>query len=274
MFNADSYEVIVIGAGHAGIEAALAAARLGCKTMMATLSLENLAMMPCNPSIGGPAKGHLVREIDALGGEMGLAADHTCIQIRTLNTGKGVAVQALRAQADKKIYQAYMKKVCENTKNLDLKQLLVTEILVEDGKVVGIVTENGEKYSADAIILASGTYLSGRIIVGENSYSGGPNGQRAALNLSQSLKKIGVELMNFKTGTPARVDGRTIDFGKMEIQCGDDTGLNFSFLSTEPVRNQVACYLTYTNERTHKILKENLHRAPMANGFIKGVGPR
>jgi len=274
MFEVEKYEVIVIGAGHAGIEAALASARLGCKTMLSTLSLENLAMMPCNPSIGGPAKGHLVREVDALGGEMGLAADHTCIQIRTLNTGKGVAVQALRAQADKKIYQAYMKNVCENTKNLDLKQLLVTEILVEDNKVVGIVTENGEKYFADAVILASGTYLSGRIIVGENSYSGGPNGQRAALNLSESLKNIGVELQRFKTGTPARVDGRTIDFSKMEIQRGDDSGLNFSFLTTEPIKNQVACYLTYTNEQTHKILKDNLHRAPMANGFIKGIGPR
>ena len=274
MFIADKYEVIVIGAGHAGIEAALAAARLGCKTLLTTLSLENLAMMPCNPSIGGPAKGHLVREIDALGGEMGIAADKTCIQFRTLNVGKGFAVQALRAQADKKIYQAAMKSTCETTENLDLKQLLIEKILVEDKKITGVVCETGETFLADTVILASGTYLRGRIIIGESIFDGGPNGQRAAINLADSLKNLGVKLMRFKTGTPARVDARTIDFDKTEIQRGDEPAQNFSFMTETPPINRVACYLTYTNERTHEILRRNLHRAPMANGVIEGIGPR
>lgn len=274
MFIADKYEVIVIGAGHAGIEAALAAARLGCKTLLTTLSLENLAMMPCNPSIGGPAKGHLVREVDALGGEMGIAADKTCIQFRTLNTGKGFAVQALRAQADKKIYQAVMKSVCENTKNLDIKQLLIEKILVENGKIIGVTAETGETFLSDTVILASGTYLSGRIIIGESIFDGGPNGQRASIHLADSLRDFGVKLMRFKTGTPARVDGRTINFDKMEMQRGDEGMQNFSFMTDTPVKNQVCCYLTYTNERTHEILRKNLHRAPMANGVIEGVGPR
>ena len=274
MFTADRYDVIVIGAGHAGIEAALAAARLGCKTLLTTLSLENLAMMPCNPSIGGPAKGHLVRELDALGGQMGIAADETCIQFRTLNTGKGPAVQALRAQADKKIYQAVMKHVCENVDGLDLKQLLIENILVDANKVVGVTAETGETFLADAVILASGTYLSGRIIIGESIFDGGPNGQRAAVKLSSALKNLGVKLMRFKTGTPARVDARTLDFDKMEIQRGDEHPQNFSFMTREPVKNLVNCYLTYTNERTHEILRRNLHRAPMANGIIEGVGPR
>ena len=274
MFIADKYEVIVIGAGHAGIEAALASARLGCKTLLTTLSLENLAMMPCNPSIGGPAKGHLVREIDALGGEMGIAADKTCIQFRTLNTGKGFAVQALRAQADKKIYQAFMKHTCENTKNLDIKQLLIEKILVENAKITGVTTETGETFLSDTVILASGTYLSGRIIIGESIFDGGPNGQRASIHLAESLKTLDIKLMRFKTGTPARVDGRTVDFDKMEIQHGDEGMQNFSFMTDTPVKNQIFCYLTYTNERTHEILRKNLHRAPMANGIIEGVGPR
>ena len=274
MFVAGKYEVIVIGAGHAGIEAALAAARLGCKTLLTTLSLENLAMMPCNPSIGGSAKGHLVREVDALGGEMGIIADETCIQFRTLNTGKGFAVQALRAQADKKIYQAAMKKVCENTPNLDLKQLLIENILVEENKIVGVTCETGETFLSDAVILASGTYLSGRIIIGESIFEGGPNGQRAATKLSTALKNLGVKLMRFKTGTPARVDARTLDFSKMEIQRGDEGMQNFSFMTDAPANNQICCYLTYTNERTHEILRKNLHRAPMANGIIEGIGPR
>ena len=274
MFIADKYDVIVIGAGHAGIEAALASARLGCKTLLTTLSLENLAMMPCNPSIGGPAKGHLVREIDALGGQMGIAADETCIQFRTLNTGKGFAVRALRAQADKKIYQAVMKNFCENIDNLDLKQLLIENILVEENKIVGVSAETGETFLADAVILASGTYLSGRIIIGESIFDGGPNGQRAAIKLSDSLKNLGVKLMRFKTGTPARVDARTLDFDKMEIQRGDEPPQNFSFMTKTPVKNLVNCYLTYTNERTHEILRKNLHRAPMANGIIEGIGPR
>ncbi len=274
MFIADKYEVIVIGAGHAGIEAALASARLGCKTLLTTLSLENLAMMPCNPSIGGPAKGHLVREIDALGGEMGIAADKTCIQFRTLNTGKGFAVQALRAQADKKIYQAFMKHTCENTKNLDIKQLLIEKILVENAKITGVTAETGETFLSDTVILASGTYLSGRIIIGESIFDGGPNGQRASIHLAESLKTLDIKLMRFKTGTPARVDGRTVDFDKMEIQHGDEGMQNFSFMTDTPVKNQIFCYLTYTNERTHEILRKNLHRAPMANGIIEGVGPR
>jgi len=274
MFIADRYDVIVIGAGHAGIEAALASARLGCKTLLTTLSLENLAMMPCNPSIGGPAKGHLVRELDALGGQMGIAADKTCIQFRTLNTGKGFAVQALRAQADKKIYQAVMKNFCENVDGLDLKQLLIENILVEGGKVIGVSAETGETFLSDAVILASGTYLSGRIIIGESIFDGGPNGQRAAIKLSDALKALGVKLMRFKTGTPARVDARTLDFDKMELQRGDEPPQNFSFMTQEPPVNRVNCYLTYTNERTHEILRRNLHRAPMANGIIEGIGPR
>lgn len=274
MFIADKYDVIIIGAGHAGIEAALASARLGCKTLLITLSLENLAMMPCNPSIGGPAKGHLVREIDALGGQMGIVADQTCIQFRTLNTGKGFAVQALRAQADKKIYQAVMKNFCENVNGLDLKQLLIENILVDGNKVVGVSAETGETFLASAVILASGTYLSGRIIIGESIFDGGPNGQRAAIKLSDALKNLGVKLMRFKTGTPARVDARTLDFDKMEIQRGDEPPQNFSFMTQEPVTNRVNCYLTYTNERTHEILRRNLHRAPMANGIIEGIGPR
>lgn len=274
MFVAGEYDVIVIGAGHAGVEAGLAAARLGCKTLLTTLSLENLAMMPCNPSIGGSAKGHLVRELDALGGEMGIVADKTCIQFRTLNTGKGFAVQALRAQADKKIYQAAMKQVCENTPNLDLKQLLIEDIIVEENKIVGVTCETGETFLSKAVVLASGTYLSGRIIIGESIFDGGPNGQRAATKLSTTLKNLGVKLMRFKTGTPARVDARTLDFSKMEIQRGDEGMQNFSFMTDTPVDNKICCYLTYTNEKTHEILRRNLHRAPMANGIIEGVGPR
>ncbi|MBR1581331.1 MAG: tRNA uridine-5-carboxymethylaminomethyl(34) synthesis enzyme MnmG [Selenomonadaceae bacterium] len=273
-FQSGDYDVIVIGAGHAGIEAALASARIGCRTLLTTLSLENIAMMPCNPSIGGPAKGHLVREVDALGGQMGIAADQTCIQFRTLNVSKGIAVHALRAQADKKIYQAVMKEVVENTDNLDVKQELVEKIIVEGDRVTGVLTETGEIFNARAIILASGTYLNGRIIIGETICDGGPNGQRAAIKLSSSLIDLGIRLMRFKTGTPARVDGRSLDFSKMQLQEGDAQPQCFSFMTDEPVRNAVDCYLTYTNERTHEILRRNLHRAPMANGVIEGIGPR
>ena len=274
MFEAGSYDVIVIGAGHAGVEAALSAARIGCSTLLTTLSMENIAMMPCNPSVGGPAKGHLVREVDALGGEMGVNADKTCIQYRMLNTGKGPAVHALRAQADKKLYQVMMKETCENTENLDVKQLLIEKILIRNQKVCGVETETGEFYRAEAVILASGTYLRGRIIIGESTYDGGPNGQRAAMKLTDSLKEAGIRLMRFKTGTPARVDGRTLDFDRMELQPGDAEVHNFSFLSEIKTREQVPCYLTYTNERTHRILRDNMHRAPMANGVIEGIGPR
>lgn len=274
MFIAGNYDVIIIGAGHAGVEAALASARMGCNTLLTTLNMDNIAMMPCNPSVGGPAKGHLVREIDALGGEMGVNADKTCIQYRMLNTGKGPAVQALRAQADKKLYQNTMKHTCELQENLDVKQLLIDEILFEDNKVTGVVVETGEVYTCKAVVLASGTYLKGRIIIGENIYDGGPNGQRAAIKLSSCLLKAGVELMRFKTGTPARVDRRSLDFSKMIIQPGDDEVHNFSFMSDVKTREQVPCWLTYTNEQTHKIIRDNIERAPMANGIITGVGPR
>jgi tRNA uridine 5-carboxymethylaminomethyl modification enzyme len=274
LFIAGNYDVIIIGAGHAGVEAALASARMGCNTLLTTLNMDNIAMMPCNPSVGGPAKGHLVREIDALGGEMGVNADKTCIQYRMLNTGKGPAVQALRAQADKKLYQNTMKHTCELQENLDVKQLLIDEILFEDNKVTGVVVETGEVYTCKAVVLASGTYLKGRIIIGENTYDGGPNGQRAAIKLSSCLLKAGVELMRFKTGTPARVDRRSLDFSKMIIQPGDDVVHNFSFMSDVKTREQVPCWLTYTNEQTHKIIRDNIERAPMANGIITGVGPR
>lgn len=274
MFIAGNYDVIIIGAGHAGVEAALASARMGCNTLLTTLNMDNIAMMPCNPSVGGPAKGHLVREIDALGGEMGVNADKTCIQYRMLNTGKGPAVQALRAQADKKLYQNTMKHTCELQENLNVKQLLIDEILFEDNKVTGVVVETGEVYTCKAVVLASGTYLKGRIIIGENTYDGGPNGQRAAIKLSSCLLKAGVELMRFKTGTPARVDRRSLDFSKMIIQPGDDEVHNFSFMSDVKTREQVPCWLTYTNEQTHKIIRDNIERAPMANGIITGVGPR
>ena len=274
MFTAGEYDIIVVGAGHAGVEAALAAARIGCSTLLATLSMDNIALMPCNPSVGGPAKSHLVRELDALGGEMGVNADKTCIQFRLLNTGKGPAVHSLRAQADKKLYQFTMKETCEHQENLEVKQLLIDEILFEDGKVKGVLVETGEVYLCRAVILATGTYLKGRIIIGETTYSSGPNGQRAAMKLSESLEKAGVKLMRFKTGTPARVDARSLDYEKMEKQPGDEECRNFSFMSDEVTREQVPCWLTYTNEETHKILRDNIDRAPMSNGVIKGVGPR
>lgn len=274
MFVAGEYDVIVIGAGHAGVEAALASARIGCRTLLTTLNLDNIAMMPCNPSIGGPAKGHLVREIDALGGEMGVNSDKTCIQYRMLNTAKGPAVHALRAQADKNLYQFAMKQTCEQQENLDIKQLLIERILIEDGRVTGVEIETGEVYLCGAAVLASGTYLRGKIIIGDNAYAGGPNGQRAAQTLSASLQEAGITLMRFKTGTPARVDARTLDFSKMHIQPGDDAVHNFSFMSDVKTRVQTPCWLTYTNEETHRIIRENLHRAPMCNGLIEGIGPR
>lgn len=274
LFLAEEYDVIVIGAGHAGVEAALAAARMGCKTMLATLNMDNIAMMPCNPSVGGPAKGHLVCELDALGGEMGINSDKACIQFRMLNTGKGPAVHALRAQADKRLYQFMMKETCENQENLDVKQLLIEKLIIENNVVKGVEIETGEVYHCKCAVLASGTYLKGKIVIGENAYSGGPNGQRAAEKLSDSLLQSGVKLMRFKTGTPARVDGRSLDYSKMIIQPGDDEVHNFSFMSDVKTRQQVPCWLTYTNEKTHEIIRNNLHRAPMYSGMIEGTGPR
>ena len=278
MNTTTNYDIIVIGAGHAGVEAALAAARMGRRTLIVTLSLDNIAMMPCNPSVGGPGKSHLVREIDALGGEMGIAADRASIQRRLLNTGKGPAVHALRMQADKFLYQRIMKETVENTDNLDVRQLLVTQLLAGEtsaGKrVTGVLCETGERLTAYAVILATGTYLRGRIILGETIYDSGPNGQRPAMALSDSLRELGLTLMRFKTGTPARVDRRTIDFGKTSIQPGDPAAPAFSFLTEEMPREQTPCYLTYTNEETHAVIRANLHRAPMANGVIEGVGPR
>lgn len=270
----DTFDVIVVGAGHAGVEAALAAARLGGKTLLATLSLDNVALMPCNPSIGGPAKGHLVRELDALGGQMGISADLACIQMRLLNTGKGYAVHALRGQEDKPYYHTLMKKIVENQENLELKQLMIDKLLVENGEVVGVEAETGEVFEARCVILATGTYLRGRIVYGQLNYECGPNGLRSAEKLSASLIENGVELMRFKTGTPARIDARSLDYSKMEPQYGDEEVRNFSFISDIKTREQVPCYLTYTNEATHKIIRDNLHLSGMFNGLIEGVGPR
>ena len=278
MSTEQDYDIIVIGAGHAGVEAALASARMGQRTLIVTLSLDNIAMMPCNPSVGGPGKSHLVREIDALGGEMGIAADRASIQRRLLNTGKGPAVHALRMQADKFLYQRIMKETLENTAHLDVRQLLVTELRTEEAaegqRVTGIRCETGEQLTARAVILATGTYLRGRIILGETIYDGGPNGQRPAMAFSDSLRAVGIRLMRFKTGTPARVDRRTLDLAETTLQAGDPDAPAFSFLTDAMPDAQTPCYLTYTNEATHAVIRANLHRAPMANGVIEGIGPR
>ena len=268
------FDVVVIGAGHAGCEAALASARLGMKTLVATMSLESIAMMPCNPNVGGTAKGHLVREIDALGGEMGKNIDKTFIQSRMLNTSKGPAVHSLRAQADKHLYTREMKKVLESEDNIYLKQVEVISIDVEDGEVKGIISKNGAYYETQAVILATGTYLKGRIIIGETSYYGGPNGLVPAMDLSQSLLDLGIKLRRFKTGTPARVKRSSVDFSKMIEQCGDERIVPFSFTNSNLEKEQISCYLTYTNEKTHNIIKENIDRSPMYNGSIEGIGPR
>lgn len=270
----DSYDVIVVGAGHAGCEAALAAARMGCKTLLTTISLDNVAMMPCNPAVGGPGKSHLVKELDALGGEMGIAADATAIQMRMLNSSKGPAVYALRAQSDKGAYHRYMKKVIENTDNLDLKQMMVVDILEEDGHVNGIISELGEAYTAKAVILCTGTYLESDIIIGDNKYKGGPNGMRPSTGLSENLRKHGIELLRFKTGTPSRVDLRTLHLDHMALEEGDPKHHSFSFMDEDVDRNKAVCWLTYTNETTHKIIRDNIKRAPKYSGLITGVGAR
>lgn len=273
-YIADTYDVVVVGAGHAGCEAALAAARMGHKTLIVTVDMSNIAFMPCNPSIGGPAKGHLVREIDALGGEMGRNIDKTQIQVRMLNTTKGPAVHSLRAQADKYQYQVEMTKTLQNQDNLAVKQMIVDKLIVEDGVVKGVVGQTGATYLAKAVILATGTYLKGRVIIGEYSEECGPNGQRSAKLLSGNMKELGLKVVRFKTGTPARVDKRTIDFSKMSRQDGEEN-LYFSFLTTESNNREMQpCWLTYTNERTHQIIRDNLDRSPLFSGFIEGTGPR
>lgn len=270
----NKFDVIVVGAGHAGCEAAISAARLGCKVLLCTLNLDNIALQPCNPAIGGPAKSTLVREIDALGGVMGEVADATYIQMKTLNSSKGPAVRALRAQSDKKEYTQYMRNIIESTPNIWLKQCCITELRTKDGKITGAIDEYGIEYLCNAIILTTGTSLEGKMYVGLQSYSGGRLGERAAIGLSQWLRDNGIRTKKLKTGTPARVDKRTIDYSKMTIQPGDEKLSFYSFKPNRPVRNQVPCYLTRTNEDTHKIIRENLDKSPMYQGLIQGVGPR
>lgn len=273
-FVAGSCDVAVIGAGHAGIEAALAAARLGLHTILFTINLDAVGNMPCNPAIGGTGKGHLVRELDALGGEMGVAADASCIQYRMLNRGKGPAVHSLRAQADRQRYKMYMKRTLEQQEHLELKQAQIVDIQVEDGHVRGVVTQLGTSYAARAVVVATGTYLDSTVITGESVVSSGPDGMHASIGLADRLRQLGLSLRRFKTGTPPRVNRRSIDFSKMELQPGDETVEPFSFRTTHKVNNSAVCYLTYTNEETHRIIRENLHRSPMYDGTISGVGPR
>ena len=271
---AQKYDVIVIGAGHAGIEAGLASARRGAKTLMLTINLDNIAFMPCNPSVGGPAKGIVVREIDALGGQMAKAIDRTHIQMRMLNTGKGPAVRALRAQADKVLYQQEMKRVIEDEDNLEVMQGMVDDLIIEDEVIKGVRTNIGSEYYAEAVIVTTGTFLRGEIILGNMKYSSGPNHQLPSVTLADNLRGLGFEVVRFKTGTPPRVNAKTIDYDKTEIQPGDDVGRAFSFETTEYILDQLPCWLTYTNEETHKVIDDNLHLSAMYSGMVKGTGPR
>ncbi|MED3763625.1 tRNA uridine-5-carboxymethylaminomethyl(34) synthesis enzyme MnmG [Ureibacillus sp. FSL K6-8385] len=273
-YEAGMYDVIVVGAGHAGVEAAHAAAKLGAKTLMLTISLENIAFMPCNPSIGGPAKGIVVREIDALGGLMAKVIDKTHVQMRMLNTGKGPAVRALRAQADKVLYQREMKRVLEQLENLHIQQAMVEELIIEDGEVKGVITRTGGVFRGKAVILTTGTYLRGEIIIGDIKYSSGPNNMQPSIKLADQLKELGFDIVRFKTGTPPRLNGRTVDYSKMEIQPGDDVPRAFSFETTEYIMDQIPCWLTYTTPETHEIINSNLDKAPMFTGLITGPGPR
>ena len=273
-YYAGKCDVAVIGAGHAGIEAALAAARMGCSTILFTINLDTVGNLPCNPAIGGTAKGHLVREVDALGGEMGLAADHSCIQYRMLNRGKGPAVHSLRAQADRRKYQEYMKHTLEKQENLQLKQAQIVDIFTEKGAVSGVLTSLGARYEAKAVIIATGTYLDSTVITGEVVIQSGPDGVQASIGLADRLRSLGLPLRRFKTGTPPRINRRSIDFSQMELQPGDERVEPFSFRTEEKPDNSAVCYLTYTNEKTHEVIRENLHRSPMYDGTISGVGPR
>ena len=272
----EEYDIIVIGAGHAGVEASLAASRMGCKVLLATINIEMLAFMPCNPSIGGSAKGIVVREVDALGGEMAKNIDKTYIQMKMLNTGKGPAVRALRAQADKELYSKEMRKTVENQENLTLRQTMIDEILVENGKVVGVRTATHQEYGTKAVIVTTGTALRGEIIIGDLKYSSGPNHSLASINLADNLKQLGLEIGRFKTGTPPRVKASSINYDETEIQPGDEAPNHFSYTSRDEdyVKDQVPCWLTYTNGTSHEIIQNNLHRAPMFTGVVKGVGPR
>lgn len=273
-YLAGEYDVIVIGAGHAGCESALASARMGCNTLLLTINLDMVAFMPCNPSIGGPAKGHVVREIDALGGEMGRNIDKTYIQMRMLNTGKGPAVHALRAQADKFLYQHFMKETIEKQRHLTLRQGMVEELIVENKVCTGVITKTGAQFYGKTVVLTTGTYLRGKVIMGELMYESGPNNQQPSVKLSENLSSLGFELVRFKTGTPPRVNKDTIDFNKTEIQPGDEIPKFFSFETTSGTNDQLPCWLTYTSEETHQIINDNLHRAPMFSGAIEGTGPR
>lgn len=272
--NYNNYDVIVIGAGHAGCEAALSAARMGCKTLVTTISMENIALMPCNPAIGGPAKGHLVREVDALGGQIGINTDQTLIQVRLLNTGKGPAVQSLRAQSDKEYYQSMMKYVLQSQEKLDVKQIEIVKILYRGNSIYGVETRTGIRYYAKCVVVTTGTYMEGKIFIGNSNWDAGPNNILSSKGLSDSFKELGLRFGRFKTGTPPRVDKRTIDFTHLSEQRGDTQRLNFSFMTEGLSRPNISCWLTYTNEDTHNVIRNNLHRSPLYEGMIEGVGPR